>query len=299
MSFAGLARAARALVLGVAVCPAPAAALPPAPPSADPAHPWLSTLSAEVPHVPLATHFRPPAGFVPEPAPAGSFARFLRTLPVRQDRRTVLDFRGEPLFRPAAAAAVIYLDVGDRDLQQCADTALRLFAEWRWQAGLAGRSAFHFTSGDVTRFSDWVNGERITAAGRGITRRAGARRAADHRSHRAWLDLVFRYAGTRSLAFDTDAVPKGAPLAAGDLFVDPGSPGHAVILLDVARHPDGRSAALVGQGFMPAQDLHVLGADAPVALDGVWFILPGPDGELSTPAWRPFPRASARRFRGT
>jgi len=285
-------------VLGFALLPTPAAGLPPAPPIADPAHPWLATLSAEVPHVPLAAHFRPPAGFVPDPAPAGSFARFLRTLPVRQDRRTVLDFRQEPLSRPAAAAAVIYVDVGVRDLQQCADTALRLFAEWRWQAGLSARSAFHFTSGDVARFSDWVSGERIIAAGRGIIRRPGAPRAADHRSHRAWLDLVFRYAGTRSLALDTDAVRTGAPLVAGDVFVDPGSPGHAVILLDVARHPDGRSAALVGQGFMPAQDLHVLGADAPVAIDGVWFVLPEAGGELATPNWRPFPRSTARRFRG-
>lgn len=273
-----------------------AAPLPAAPPSGEPAHPWLTRLSAEVRHVPLSEQFRPPAGFTPDPAPPGTFARFLRTLPIRQDRRTVLDFRGEPLFRPAAA--VVYLDVGDRDLQQCADTALRLYAEWRWQAGLAARSAFHFTSGDVTRFDDWVRGERIVAAGRGIARREGPPRAADHRSHRAWLDLVFRYAGTRSLAFDTDAVPPGASLEAGDLFVDPGSPGHAVVLLDVARHADGRVVALVGQGFMPAEDLHVLGADAPLTLDGVWFVLPGPDGMLATPAWRPFPRAAARRFRG-
>jgi hypothetical protein len=298
VSLTGRTQRAAGLALGLVLAfPGGADALPPAPPSADPAHPWLAGLSAEVPRVPLSEQFGPPPGFVPDAAPPGSFARFLRTLPVRLDRRTVLDFRGDPLDRPAAA--VIYLDVGDRDLQQCADTALRLYAEWRWQAGLAETSAFHFTSGDVTRFSDWVRGERITAAGRGIARRAGPPRAAGHRSHRAWLDLVFLYAGTRSLALDTDAVPPTAPVLAGDVFVDPGSPGHAVIVLDVARHPDGRSAALVGQSFMPAEDLHVLGASAPQTVDGVWFLLPGPGGSLATPSWRPFPRESARRFRDT
>ena len=264
---------------------------------AAPPHPWLADLPADVPTTPLDTHFPTPAGFQRAPAAEGSYAAFLRTLPVRTDRRQVLDFRGQPLTRPAAA--VIYLDVGTRDLQQCADSALRLYAEWRWSVGQGPQAAFHFTSGDVTTFREWIAGQRVVARGRGIERLAGRPRARDHQSYRAWLDLVFRYAGTQSLRLDSAPVAPERPLEAGDIFVEPGSPGHAVVLLDVAAAPDGRRAALVGQGFMPAEDFHVLEAPAPATLDAVWFVLPGPGGTLDTPSWRPFAREAARRFRAS
>ena len=290
------ARAALAFVaaLGFACAPAVGApAAPPPPPSAA-THPWLTSMNAEVPHVPLDERFAPPVGFTRVPVEPGSFAEFLRTLPIRTDRQVVLDYRSRPLQRPAAA--VVYLDVGETDSQQCADTAIRLHAEWRFGRGEAAQSAYHFTSGDRVRFADWVAGERVVAAGRGITRHRGAPRAAGHASFRAWLALVFRYAGTQSLRLDTTAVPEDAALEAGDVFVDPGSPGHAVVLLDVAGAPDGRRVALVGQGYMPAEDLHVLGAGPPATLEGVWFVLPEAGGQLATPSWRAFSRAAARRF---
>jgi hypothetical protein len=254
-------------------------------------------MNAEVPHVPLDERFAPPPGFTRTAVEPGSFAAFLRTLPVRTDRQIVLDYRSRPLLRPAAA--IVYLDVGETDSQQCADTALRLYAEWRWSRGLGPSTAFHFTSGDRVRFTDWVAGERVVAVGRGISRHAGERRATSHASFRSWLKLVFRYAGTQSLRLDTASVPEAAALEAGDVFVDPGSPGHAVVLLDVAAAPDGRRVALVGQGYMPAEELHVLGAGPPATLSGVWFVLPGAGGQLPTPSWRAFARAAARRFSPT
>lgn len=290
----------RACVLAAWPALALAARLPGAadesPTAAAAIHPWLAELNAEVPVRSLDEHFPAPPGFVRVAAQPQSFAAFLRTLPVRLDRTTVLDFRQRPLIRPSAA--VIHLDVGTTDAQQCADTALRLYAEWRWSRGLGPETAFHFTSGDRTRFADWVAGERITAAGRGIERHRGPPRRADHGSFRRWLDLVFRYAGTQSLRLDTSPVGLDAALAAGDVFVEPGSPGHAVMLLDLAESADGRRVALIGQGYMPAEELHVLGAGAPATVDGRWFVLPGRDGTLATPSWRPFDRGGARRFPG-
>ncbi|MCA9539530.1 MAG: hypothetical protein KC620_11620, partial [Myxococcales bacterium] len=62
---------------------------------------------------------------------------------------------------------------------------------------------------------------------------------------------------------------------------------------------DGRRVALIGQGFMPAEDFHVLRSAAPAALDDVWFLLPAAEGDtLLTPAWPvPFQPAQARRLR--
>ena len=101
-----------ALGLAVAVASLAQAAPLPAPPPA-PTHPWLAAMNAEVPRVALDERFAAPPGFTRVAVGAGSFAEFLRTLPIRTDRLVVLDFRSRPLLRPAAA--IVYLDVGETD----------------------------------------------------------------------------------------------------------------------------------------------------------------------------------------
>lgn len=238
--------------------------------------------------------FSTPRGFARVDAPAGSYGAWLRGLPVRLDRQNVLSFKGAALNSPSAA--IIALDVGEKNLQQCADSAIRLHAEFLWARGRSAELAYHFTSGDEVRFTDWVAGERLSIDGAKVRRRAGAPRSADHASMRQWLDVVFMYAGTRSLHRDSHAV-QPADVRAGDFYVAPGSPGHAVVVLDVATARDGRRVALLGQGYMPAQDFHVLRGTAPQALDGAWFVLPSKLTDIiDTPSWQPFRGSDLRRF---
>ncbi|MEZ4464055.1 MAG: DUF4846 domain-containing protein [bacterium] len=159
------------------------------------------------------------------------------------------------------------------------------------------RAAYHFTSGDRSSFADWVAGERFAVQGARVKRSRGKARGRDHATYREWL---MHPSGTRAPApaLDSTAVAADAPLVAGDFFVQPGGPGHAVVLLDVAEHPDGRRVALIGQGFMPAEDLHVLIAAGPEDVGGAWFRLPHPGlPSLQTPSWSPFQRDEARRFK--
>ncbi len=269
------------------------------PPRATPAdltpYPWAAEWEGDLPDTtPLEAAFPTPQGLTRLPAPQGSWAAWLRRLPVRRDRADVRSFRGDTLRAPAAA--VILLDVGDRDVQQCADTAIRLHAEYLWHAGHADAAAYHFTSGDRSAWKDWRQGERFALTGNKVRRNRTGSRANNHSAYRAWLQHTFRYAGTQSLRLDSDPVPPGQPLLPGDFFVTPGAPGHAVILLDVAQDDQGRRWGLVGQGFMPAQDLHVVTRAG--ARDKAWLPLPD-DAEdaLDTPSWAPFPRTTARRFK--
>ncbi len=256
-------------------------------------YPWL----AEHPvadTVPLDRRFDPPAGFERVAVAPDSFGAWLRTLPLRTDRTQVRAFDGRPLLRPSAA--LVALDVGTRDLQQCADTALRLHAEYLWATGRGERAAYHFTSGDESTWAKWRRGERFRVRGSTVARIKGKRGPQGHAGYRAWLTHTFRYAGTQSLRHDSRPVGD-RPYAAGDIFVQPGGPGHAVILLDISEHPDGRRAALIGQGFMPAEDLHVLAARHDRVLELVWFLLPdAAHPTLDTPSWSPFDRTQARRF---
>ena len=44
----------------------------------------------------------------------------------------------------------------------------------------------------------------------------------------------------------------------GDIFIYGGSPGHVEMVVDVCENKDGDKAFLLGQGYMPAQQFHIL-----------------------------------------
>ena len=255
---------------------------------------WFHYIETPLPdHEPLNLRYPPPQGYRRVPVEKGSFAEWLRALPIRTDRMQVMSYAGRPLSRPSAG--LVLMDVGDRDLMQCADAVIRLHAEYLWASGRAHEAAYRFTSGDNTRWVDWVKGERFVVAGARVSRVPGSARSADHRSFREWLNLVFTYAGTRSIARDAVRPNRTEPIRAGDFYVEAGSPGHAVVVVDVVQNSGGHRRGLIAQGFMPAEDIHVL--RSPEAIDGVWFDLPTSSNQtLRTPSWRPFTHDARRRL---
>jgi len=236
----------------------------------------------------LLERFPAPANTARADVVAGSFAAHLRTLPLMPPGTPVTSHAGD-VVRAPWAEAVVDLDVGTRDLQQCADSAMRLYAEWRRTQKTAQTLVLHATSGDPIPYARYVRGERATAKGRGLSWSTGAAAGDTAAVWRAWLDTVFLYGGSISLAKDT--VPATGPLRAGDLLVGGGSPGHVLVVLDVARPPtpasDDDAWLLLGQGFMPAQSFHVIG-----------WKKADDDGVITVPSWpKPFPRESRRRFK--
>ena len=280
--------------------PAPPAALavtsavPPAAPPAPPPKPWYPWLpEGHAAAESLEERFAAPQGFARVALSPASFGAWLRALPLAPAGSAVRSFRGAVVL-PAdhdSLAAVVDLDVGDQDLQQCADSVIRLHAEWLFARGRRDAS-YRAASGAPMPFARWAHGERMVASKLTFTWSPAARADGSHASYRRWLDGVFTYANTGSLARDADKVPE-ADLSPGDFVVQAGAPGHAVLVLDVARAAGGRRALLLGQGFMPAQSFHVL---RPAAGAGPWFIVEPGAGALETPFWTPFPWKALRRF---
>lgn len=264
---------------------------------AESPYPWLASLDEAPATRSLEASFAPPPGFTRVELSAGSYGAWLRGLPVRTDRKTVLSHRGRTI-AGAPSAGVVLMDVGRGNLQQCADSALRLHAEYLFHKGQADDAVYHFTNGKPSAFAKWRRGQRFKIKNKKLVPVSGGSRAraTDHKAYRAWLQHLFIYAGTASLHRDSRQVAADAALMPGDFFVAPGSPGHAVVILDVATDETGRRAALIGQGFMPAQEFHVLSGHGPDALQGAWYLLPGPGGRIDTPSWEPFAREDARRF---
>ncbi len=238
--------------------------------------------------------FAPPDGFVRASAPAGSFAAWLRGLPLKPESAPVLLHSGGPKWRQDVHAAVIDIDTGTRDLQQCADAVMRLRAEWQFARGEVQRIAFNDTGGGKPMpFSRWAAGERPRAEGRALVWVKRANPNASYASFRRYMDVVFSWAGTHSLERELVPVRDGR-VEIGDVIIKGGFPGHAVLVADVAEHPGtGERRFLLIQSFMPAQDMHVLkGRDTP---DGSpWYRLEA-DQPFVTPEWV-FPPGSLRRW---
>jgi hypothetical protein len=215
-------------------------------------------------------------------AEPGSFAEWLRGLPLAPAGTPVLLHDGREKADQSEAAAVIDIDVGDADLQQCADAIIRLRAEFLFSRGAFADIAFDFTSGDRYRFRSYAAGITPAVAGSAVSWRQGRSNGDSHASLRRWLDIVFTYAGTMSLSRELDPVGSLADAAIGDTLILPGSPGHAVLIVDMAADATTeRKAALLAQGFMPAQSVHILANPDDAALSP-WFLV-GEDRVVAGP----------------
>jgi len=220
----------------------------------NPDYPWIEGTIGET----LEERFRPPRGYERVAVPDGSFAAWLRGLPVHPGRGTIHLHDGTPRRAIGTHAAVLAVDVGERNLQQCADAVIRLRAEYLRRAGREDEIAFRFTSGDLARWSDWRNGMRPRVSGNSVTWARTGTRGSGYANFRSYLETVFNYAGTFSLERELEAVADPALVEGGDVFIVGGFPGHAMLVLDVAENRRGERVFLLCQSLQPAQEIHVV-----------------------------------------
>ena len=243
---------------------------------------------------PLEQRIPAPDGYTRVAVAPGSFGAWLRQLPVRPGRPDVYLYDGRRKGNQSAHHAVLDIDVGSRDLQQCADAVMRLRAEYLLAGACADEIAFNFTSGDTASWSEWRQGVRPQVSGNSVTWNRTAATDDSYESFRRYLDVVFTYAGSASLERELVPVRPLTDLRIGDVFIEGGFPGHAVLVIDVAANDAGQRVFLLAQSYMPAQDIHVLTSFDDLA---PWYRARA-DGVLETPEWD-FWYSSIRRFRPT
>jgi len=183
----------------------------------------------------------------------GSWAYFLQHLPEKEG--PVVDFTGRPVRFQQKHTTVIDYDIGNRDLQQCADALMRLRAEYLFSQQRFNKIHFHFTSGHDYSFLAYCRGQRPVVNGNQthfVTTHASA---ANHQSLRRYLDLVYAYAGTLSLAKELKPAKR---FTIGTVVISPGSPGHCFIICNEAVTPAGDTLYKLVEGYTPAQSMYVL-----------------------------------------
>ena len=222
-----------------------------------------------------------------------SFAHYLRNLPLKPHGTKVRFYNG--IIKPNfwVYTSVIDIDVGERDLQQCADAVMRLRAEFLYNADQFDKIHFNFTNGFRVDYSEWMKGKRIVVEGNKTYWKEKTTPSNSYKSFRKYMNIIFSYAGTISLSKEMVPVNINA-IRIGDVFIQGGSPGHAVIVVDLATDTDGNKIFLLAQSYMPAQDIHILKNPNDKNISP-WYNL-NFEGDLITPEWT-FKQTDLKRFK--
>lgn len=207
--------------------------------------------------VTLQDRILPPSGFTRLEQPTGSLGEFLRTYPLLPDQSPVLLFDGREKGIQTDHVAVFDMHLSDRDLQQCADSVMRVYAEYFWNSGQYDRIAFHFVNGFLCSYDTWRQGNRVKIQGNQVQWTPSASADTSWDSLESYLNVVFGYASTLSMYEESEPADLSA-MQIGDVFLRSGSPGHVVMVVDMCTNENGETAFLLAQGYMPAQQFHIL-----------------------------------------
>lgn len=213
--------------------------------------------------------------------PKNDFGRWLRNLPLKSSGAEVHLYDGRLKTNQSAHYRVIDLPIiGTKDLHQCADAIIRLRAQFLYAHKKYDQITFNFTSGDPAPYRKWAQGYRPVIS---RTVRWKKTRIEDYSEANfyKYLETVFMYAGTHSLQKELHQV-RPSNIKIGDVFIQGGFPGHAVIVVDMAVHKS-KKIFLLAQSYMPAQEIHVLN-NVKESVPNPWY-LAGDFSSLETPEW--------------
>ncbi|MBC7873206.1 MAG: hypothetical protein H7Y01_04375 [Ferruginibacter sp.] len=212
----------------------------------------------------------PPVGYKRIPGGAGSFIDWLRAIPLKKDK-TVYLYNGSLKPNQQAQFAVVDISTGTKDLQQCADAVMRLRAEYLYARERYTDIAFMDFNGKWYKCPD----------------------AANRKTFDAYLEKVFGWCGSASLEKQLKPVTDFNNIAAGDVLVQGGFPGHAMLVVDMAVNEKGNKVFMLAQGYQPAQDMHIVNNPMNAALSP-WYEINGSE-KIVTPEWE-FNKRQLRRW---
>jgi hypothetical protein len=205
------------------------------------------------------------------------FGSYLRKLPLKPFNSKVKYYDGTTKYNNNVYISVVDMEIGSRDLQQCADAVMRLRGEFLFKQKRLQDIHFTFVSDGKPRyFKKYAKGDH------------------SYKKFRRYMNYIFAYANTASLRKELAKVNNIQDIQVGDVFIQQGNPyGHAVIVVDVAQNAQGEKIFMIAQSYMPAQETQILVNTKNTKLSP-WYI--AKEGTLYTPEWT-FESTDLRRFK--
>jgi len=192
-----------------------------------------------------------PQGYELDTFPKGSFSHFVQNLKLK-NTNTILKYNGKKV-HPKSYNVLGVLNLSilfSEDLEQCADFAMRIWAEY-----------YRYNNNLSNLFLYYYNGKK-------------RRYNPQEQNLNKFLRKVFVSANSYSLKVGCKAV-KESDLKPGDLIVQniDGGIGHVSVVMNSC-HKSGKSKLfLIGYSYMPAQEFHI--EDAMDYGELGWFTIEG------------------------
>jgi hypothetical protein len=245
-------------------------------------YPWLENNHPQINYRVKDIHII--EGYKRQEYQSGTFQHWLRQLPLKKNVNQVNLYNGLPKANQNAHFGIIDIDIGDKNLQQCADAVIRLYSEYLYSQNRYGKIAFNFTSGDRAEYRSWIKGYRPFIKVNKVKWKKQEEPDHSYRGFRNYLNTIFIYAGSYSLSKELKPVADINKIETGDIFIQGGFPGHAVIVVDMAVNTETqKKIIMLAQSYMPAQDIYILKNPNDEKLSP-WYELKATE-ELYTPEW--------------
>lgn len=230
----------------------------------------------------LKTRFQLPKDYNRLSYSKDSFGNFVRNYPLCEDGSEVLLYNDSKKGNQNAHIAIFDMKLVKDDLQQCADSVIRMYAEYFYKQKQYDLMQFHFVNGFSCDFSKWNQGMRVKVSGNSTSWYQGAASDSSEKAFESYLRTVFCYASTLSLEKESKSIQL-KDIQIGDIFIHGGSPGHVVMVVDVCENKQKEKAFLLAQGYMPAQQFHIL--QNPQHTDDPWYYTNDLTNALNTPEY--------------
>lgn len=195
------------------------------------------------------------------------YSTFIRNLPIRATA-FVETYTGDSVAWNSKYKIDKGLLFSGNDLEQCADWAMRLWADYHKQSGKIDTLFLFEYSGKKKQYG---NG-----------------------TYESFLKTSFAYSNSFSLKSGARRISL-EELIPGDMIVqnEDGGIGHVSVILDVIENSDGERLYLIGYSFMPAQEMHIDYANSNYGVGG-WYSFEGFEQYLNT--YIPVGKPELRRF---
>lgn len=256
----------------------------------------------------ISTRFNAPEGFTKVEVEEGSFAEYLRNLPLKPYTDCALLW-DKTINDSAPWHGVIKQDICDQNTQQCVDTVIRLWAEYLFANERYEEISFDFFTTPVFHcdFVTWASGQRVKIVNNKPIWYENENVQKDDYSYEnltKYLEYVYMYANTNSYKMQTTKISYD-DLSIGDMIIAVSSElnkanpdlgaslGHAMIIVDMAVNAEGEKVYLIAEGNTPATQPYIISSDKN-GYGGIWVKMK--DGIYHSYRGVNFPEDSFRRL---
>jgi hypothetical protein len=237
----------------------------------------METIAINPKALTIQERFATPAGFIRISEADNSLATFMRKLPLKEWGSVVKYYNGAQKLQPNVYCSVIVLPIGTKDLHQCADAVMNLWANYLYSQKKYNDIQFKFLNDAAWHnFAIWSGGiyskEKFTK----------------------YMEQVWSAANTRSLFGQLKSVTITAAKI-GDVLIQTGKPyGHAIMIVDeCANIKTGNKMYMLAQSYMPAQETQIL-INPNDSTNSPWYSF-NESTDIITPEWN-FTINDLRRF---